>query len=70
MEVHLLFSLPWPPLSSDGDDLLKPWALLVYETRKCDCAGYLEPGIIVASGNTGTPIRRLLAEVTNLRCLA
>jgi len=32
----------------DGDDLLKPWALLVYETRKCDCAGYLEPGIIVA----------------------
>ena len=54
----------------DGDDLLKPWALLVYETRKCDCAGYLEPGIIVASGNTGTPIRRLLAEVTNLRCLA
>jgi glycosyltransferase involved in cell wall biosynthesis len=122
----------------DGDDLLKPWALLVYDqiidvrkpalilsnltwfqgsvpwpgeidtpsqiefvsyenwiqkdrpfrssasalvverqvlstvrgTRKCDCAGYLEPGIIVASGNTGTPIRRLLAEVTNLRCLA
>jgi glycosyltransferase involved in cell wall biosynthesis len=72
----------------DGDDLLKPWALLVYDqiidarkpalkerlsvrgTRKCDCAGYLEPGIIVTSGNTGTPIRRLLAEVTNLRCLA